>query len=264
MRKPSSRCERSFGKMTNTTIQQFQFGGNPIRTVVLDSEPWFVAKDVCDILGIATNHVREALDSDEIANLPNTEVYENRHGRTPLIVSEPGLYSLILKSRKPEAKDFRRWITHEVIPQIRRTGGYIPQGETPEETMARAVIIAQKTIQEQKRQLEEAKPKVLFAQAVESSKRSILIGEFAKMLRQNGVDIGQNRLFAWMRGHGYLTGHNIPTQRSMDLKVMEVKETVITHASGFTTTNITPKITGKGQVYFLNKFLDSRSMEAAR
>lgn len=265
-------------KMTNTTIQQFHFGGNPVRTVVMDSEPWFVAKDVCDVLGIATNHVRRTLDSDEILNLPirevgnwkanisNSEVGNPGHtgGRDPLIVSESGLYTLILTSRKPSAKDFRRWVTHEVIPQIRRTGGYIPQGETPEETMARAVLIAQKTIKEQQRQLEQRKPKVLFAQAVESSKRSILIGELAKMLRQNGVDIGQNRLFAWMRGHGYLTANNIPTQRSMDLKVMEVKETVITHASGFTTTTITPKITGKGQVYFLNKFLDSRNMEAAR
>ena len=264
--------------MTNTIIQQFHFGGNPVRTVVLDSEPWFVAKDVCDVLGLATNHVRRTLDSDEIANLPNREVGNwkanisnsgvgnpgHTGGRDPLIVSESGLYTLILKGREPEVKDFRRWVTHEVIPHIRRTGGYIPQGETPEETMARAVLIAQKTIQEQQRQLEEQKPKALFAQAVESSKRSILIGELAKMLRQNGVNVGQNRLFAWMRGHGYLTAHNIPTQRSMDLKVMEVKETVITHASGFTTTNITPKITGKGQVYFLNKFLANQPMEVSR
>ena len=129
--------------MSNLTV--FTFDDWPVRTVAISSEPWFIAKDVCDVLGLNTNHLRDQLDSDEVSNLPITEVAQNG-GRNPLIVSESGLYSLILRSRKPLAKTFKRWITHEVIPQIRKTGGYVPQGESPEETMARAIIIAQKTI----------------------------------------------------------------------------------------------------------------------
>lgn len=239
--------------MSNLTV--FTFDDWPVRTVAISSEPWFIAKDVCDVLGLNTNHLRDQLDSDEVSNLPITEVAQNG-GRNPLIVSESGLYSLILRSRKPLAKTFKRWITHEVIPQIRRTGGYVPQGESPEETMARAIIIAQKTIANQTRQLEAQKPKVLFARAVESSKQSILIGELAKLLRQNGVDIGQNRLFKWMRKNGYLMSNNKPTQRSMDRGLFEIKETTITHASGYTTITLTPKVTGKGQVYFINSFLE--------
>ena len=139
----------------NNEIQRFDFKGAALRTLTDEAgEPWFVAKDACDILGIDTNHLREALDDDEITNLRNSEVW-NQPGRAPLIISEPGLYKLIMRSRKPEAKEFQRWVTHEVLPQIRRTGGYIPAGDSDsdEDIMARAVLVAQKTIKQKNQQI---------------------------------------------------------------------------------------------------------------
>lgn len=199
-----------------------------VRTVSVDNEPWFFAKDVCDALSIATNHVRESLDEDEVSNLRSTEIGPEFGGKAPLIVSEAGLYSLILKSRKPEAKAFKRWITHEVIPAIRKTGGYhIPQ--SPAEQMAQGILAAQKllaerdaTIAKQNEQIAVLTPKGIFADAVTASKTSILVGGLAKLIKQQGIDIGQKRLFAWMRENGFLI------------------------KSG----------TGKGQVYFVNKFLN--------
>lgn len=183
----------------NNEIQRFDFKGAALRTLTDENgEPWFVAKDACDILGIDTNHLREALDDDEITNLRNSEVW-NQPGRAPLIISEPGLYKLIMRSRKPEAKEFQRWVTHEVLPQIRRTGGYIPAGDadSDEDIMARAVLVAQKTIERKNQQLQakaaqirELEPKARFADAVAASDGTCLIGELAKMLRQNGLDIG--------------------------------------------------------------------------
>lgn len=137
-------------------IQSYNFNGASLRTLTDEAgEPWFVAKDACDILGIDTNHLRGALDDDEITNLRNSEVW-NQPGRAPLIVSEPGLYKLIMRSRKPEAKEFQRWVTHEVLPQIRKTGGYIPTSESDsdEDIMARAVLVAQKTIERKNQQLQ--------------------------------------------------------------------------------------------------------------
>ena len=137
-------------------IQSYNFNGASLRTLTDEAgEPWFVAKDACDILGIDTIHLRGALDDDEITNLRNSEVW-NQPGRAPLIVSEPGLYKLIMRSRKPEAKEFQRWVTHEVLPQIRKTGGYIPTSESDsdEDIMARAVLVAQKTIERKNQQLQ--------------------------------------------------------------------------------------------------------------
>ena len=162
----------------NNEIQKFDFRGASLRTLTDGAgEPWFVAKDVCDILGIDTNHLREALDDDEITNLRNSEVW-NQPGRAPLIISEPGLYKLIMRSRKPEAKEFQRWVTHDVLPQIRRTGGYIPTSESDsdEDIMARAVLVAQKTIDRKNQQLQAKdaqikmlEPKARFADAVAAS-----------------------------------------------------------------------------------------------
>lgn len=234
-----------------------QFGN--VRAMNLNDEPWFVAKDVCDVLGIKTNHLREdgrGLDDDEVLSLPN---WEGR-GSAPLIVSEAGFYKLVMRSRKPEAKAFQRWVTHEVLPAIRRTGGYMvsKQDETPEQIMARAVLVAQDTIERQKRQIDELKPKALFADAVAASDGTCLVGELAKMLKQNGVNIGQNRLFAWMREHGYLgktgSNRNVPTQRSMEQGLFRIKETAVTHSDGHVTINRTPKVTGKGQRYFIEAF----------
>lgn len=239
-----------------------------VRTVSVDNEPWFFAKDVCDALSIATNHVRESLDEDEVSNLRSTEIGPEFGGKAPLIVSEAGLYSLILKSRKPEAKAFKRWITHEVIPAIRKTGGYhVPQ--SPAEQMAQGILAAQKllaerdaTIAKQNEQIAVLTPKGIFADAVTASKTSILVGGLAKLIKQQGIDIGQKRLFAWMRENGFLiksgTEKNMPTQRAMDMKLFEVKEGSFVDGNGVNRITRTTKVTGKGQVYFVNKFLGVR------
>lgn len=227
-----------------------------VRALAIDGEPWFVAKDVCDALGIRTDTVRVILDEDE-ADETNPNTIGVAGGRNPLIVSEPGLYKLILKSRKPEAKAFQRWVTHEVLPAIRRDGAYVYSNGTEDDAtlMARALLAAQRTIERNQRELEELRPKALFADAVAASDGTCLVGELAKMMRQNGVEIGQNRLFEWMRQNGYLgksgSNRNVPTQRAMEMGLFRIKETAVTHSDGHVTVNRTPKVTGKGQTYFL-------------
>ena len=238
-------------------FQNDQFG--QVRAVRSESgEPWFVAKDVCDALGIRTDTVRAILDADEVRET-NPNSIGVAGGRKPLVVSEAGLYSLILKSRKPEAHVFKRWVTHEVLPALRRDGGYmVARDETPEQTMARAVLLAQQTIDRQKSRIAELEPKALFADAVAASDGTCLVGELAKMLRQNGVDVGQNRLFAMLREDGYLgnvgSNRNVPTQKAMDLGLFRIKETAVTHSDGHVTINRTPKVTGKGQIYFVKRY----------
>lgn len=227
-----------------------------------DGEPWFVAKDVLDVLDLDKTALRK-LDEDE----KGVDSIHTPGGEQQMtIVTEPGFYKLVMRSRKPEAKAFQRWVTHEVLPALRRDGGYmVARDETPEQTMARAVLLAQATIDRQKSRIagleaenEEMRPKALFADAVAASDGTCLIGEFAKMLRQNGVDIGQNRLFAMLREDGYLgkagQNRNVPTQRSMELGLFRIKETAITHSDGHVTINRTPKLTGKGQRYFLERY----------
>lgn len=234
------------------TFENADFGA--IRVSTVEGESWFVASDVCAALGLSqvTNSVKR-LDDDERTLI-------SIKGRSVNAVNEPGLYSLVLASRKPEAKAFKRWVTHEVLPAIRRTGGYIAakEDETPEQIMARAVIVAQDTIERQKRQLDELKPKAMFADAVAASDGTCLVGELAKMIRQNGVEIGQNRLFDVLRARGFLgkagSNRNVPTQRAMDMGLFRIKETAITHSDGHVTINRTPKVTGKGQRYFIDAF----------
>ena len=252
----------------NNEIRKFDFRGDSLRTLTDEAgEPWFVAKDVCDILEL--NNITEALrplDEDEKTNFRNSEVAQNG-GRAPIIISEPGLYRLVMKSRKPEAKEFQRWVTHEVLPQIRRTGGYIPTSESDsdEDIMAKAVLVAQKTIERKNQQIQAKderikvlEPKARFADAVAASDGTCLVGELAKMLRQNGMDIGQNRLFRLLQADGYLgksgSNRNVPTQRAMDLGLFRIKETTVTHADGHTTVSRTPKVTGKGQRYFIDRY----------
>lgn len=249
-------------------IQRFYFNSAALRTLTdKTGEPWFVAKDVCDILEL--NNITEALrplDDDEKTNFRNSEVAQNG-GRAPIIISEPGLYKLIMRSRKPEAKEFQRWVTHEVLPQIRRTGGYIHTTDTDseEDILAKAVLVAQKTIELKNRQIAEKdaqikvlEPKALFADAVAASDGTCLVGELAKMLRQNGLNIGQNRLFEILRQDGYLgktgSNRNVPTQKAMDLGLFRIKETAITHSDGHVTINRTAKVTGKGQTYFISRY----------
>ena len=243
--------------MSNEIVRQFdnaQFGA--LRVVKDDQgEPWFVAKDVCDALNLTHTALR-TLDDDE----KGRQILPTPGGRQPMtVVNEPGIYRIIMRSTKPEAKAFQRWVTHEVLPAIRRDGGYmVARDETPEETMARALLIAQSTIERQTAQIAELKPKALFADAVAASDGTCLIGELAKMLRQNGVDFGQNRLFEVLREQGFLgksgSNRNVPTQRAMEMGLFRIKETAITHSDGHVTISRTPKVTGKGQVYFLKRF----------
>lgn len=244
-------------------IQQFYFNNAALRTLTDEAgEPWFVAKDVCDILEISNpSDALKRLDDDE-----RSRFNLGRQGETN-IVNEAGLYALVLGSRKPEAHEFKRWVTHEVLPQIRKTGGYIPTSESDsdEDIMARAVLVAQKTIErknqqiaEQQTRIVELEPKARFADAVAASDGTCLIGELAKMLRQNGLDIGQNRLFEILRQDGYLgktgSNRNVPTQKAMDLGLFRIKETAITHSDGHVTINRTAKVTGKGQTYFISRY----------
>lgn len=246
----------------NNEIRKFDFRGASLRTLTDEAgEPWFVAKDVCDILGLENSRKATAeLDSDEKNTVTISDGIAGNPNKT--IISEPGLYRLVMKSRKPEAKEFQRWVTHEVLPSIRRHGGYMAGQErmTPEQMALASLKWLQSKVDEQARQLKAQEGKVLFANAVESAKTSILVGDLAKILKGNGIDISQKRLFAWLREHGWLikakgSSWNMPTQKSMNLGLFEIKETTVTHADGHTTVNKTPKVTGKGQTYFTNLFL---------
>lgn len=247
----------------NNEIQKFDFKGASLRTLTDKAgEPWFVAKDVCDILEISNpSDALKRLDDDE-----RSRFNLGRQGETN-IVNEAGLYVLVLGSRKPEAHEFKRWVTHEVLPQIRKTGGYIPTTDVDDDMtiLAKAVMIGQRTMEAQKRKIaeqqtriDELQPKARFADAVAASDGTCLVGELAKMLQQNGMDIGQNRLFRLLQADGYLgksgSNRNVPTQRAMDLGLFRIKETTVTHADGHTTVSRTPKVTGKGQRYFIDRY----------
>ena len=178
-------------------------------------------------------------------------------------IPEGDLYRLITHSKLPAAEKFESWVFDEVLPSIRKHGGYIAGQETMsgDELIARALLVAQSKIEEKDKQIEKMTPKAIFADAVSASHTSILVGELAKVLKQNGVNMGQNRLFQWMRDKGYLisrkgTDYNMPTQRSMEMGLFEIKETAITHSDGHTSISKTTKVTGKGQQYFINKFVE--------
>jgi anti-repressor protein len=242
--------------MNNLKIfENKEFG--EIRTAVVDDEPMFCLIDICKALEMSNpTIVAQRLDDDE-----RTKLDLGRQGETNFI-TESGLYTVILRSDKPNAKKFRKWVTSEVLPSIRKNGGYIAGQETmsDDELMARALQVAQNKIMERDRQIETMKPKAIFADAVATSHTSILIGDLAKLINQNGVNIGQKRLFKWLRDNGYLirrngSDWNMPTQRSMEMKLFEVKESTINNPDGSIRINRTPKVTGKGQQYFVNKFL---------
>jgi anti-repressor protein len=237
-----------------------------IRTVSINGEPWFVAKDISDKLGYAqTSNMMKRIDSED----SKSSVLDGMNMKS-LVINESGIYSAIIGSKLESAKRFKHWVTSEVLPSIRKNGGYIEGQEnlSDEELMAKALMVAQKKIDEknqiiikQNEKINEMLPKERFADAVSSSEKSILIGELAKILKQNGIETGEKRLFTWLRDNGYLikrkgTDYNSPTQKSMELGLFNVKETAITHADGHVTVNKTTKVTGKGQMYFINKFLD--------
>lgn len=219
--------------------------------------PCFIAREVTDALALDRTAVRKLDDDEKGVRLMHTLGGE----QNVLLVTEPGFYKLVIRSRKPEAKAFQRWVTHEVLPALRRDGGYmVARDETPEQTMARAVLLAQATIDRQRDRIAELEPKALFADAVAASDGTCLVGELAKMMRQNGVNVGQNRLFAMLREDGYLgnvgQNRNVPTQRAMDLGLFRIKETAVTHSDGHVTISRTPKVTGKGQQYFVKRYCE--------
>lgn len=235
-----------------------------IRTITKDNEPWFVASDICRSLDLSNpTMAMQRIDDDEKAKF-NLGL----SGGETNCVNEYGLYSLALASRKKEAKDFKRWITHEVLPSIRKNGGYIAGQETmpDEELMAKALLVANnkiaerdKIIEQKQARIEQMKPKEIFADAVATSHTSILVGDLAKLICQNGVQIGQRRLFVWLRDKGYLiksgSSCNMPTQRYIEQGLFEIKESNLVNPDGSVRITRTPKVTGKGQVYFVNKFL---------
>lgn len=256
--------------MSNIQIfQNEQFG--EIRTQTKGGELYFVAADVCRALEIGNpTQAVSRLDADEKNTIISNE--GNRGNPNMLAVTESGLYSLVLGSRKPEAKAFKRWITHEVIPTIRKTGGYVSNEQTFVDTYLpfadehTKALFGQTlaALRQASAKIEADKPKVLFADSVSASHTSILVGELAKLIKQNGVDMGQNRLFDWLRNSGFLikrkgTDFNMPTQRSMELGLFEIKETSIAHSDGHISINKTPKVTGKGQLYFVERFLGDTS-----
>lgn len=252
--------------MDENKIQVWNYESSEIRTIQKDGEPWFVLADVCKVLEIARGtKVAERLEEDEVRQTSITDSLGRQ--QKAYIINESGLYTVILRSDKPQAKPFRKWVTSEVLPSIRKHGAYMTDN-TLEQALTNPDFLIRlatelKTEKEKRlaleQQAEQDKPKVLFADSVTASSSSILIGELAKLIKQNGVDIGQRRLFEWMRANGYLikrkgSEYNLPTQRSMEQGLMEIKETSVVH-TGYTTISKTPKVTGKGQVYFINLFL---------
>lgn len=254
--------------MDNVTIfRKDEFGA--VRAVTLKGEPWFVAADVCRALGLGNSSMAiSKLDEDE-RTLISIEGASN--GLPVNAVNEPGLYSLVLGSRKPEAKAFKRWITHEVIPAIRKTGGYIAGQETmdDDQLLANALMVAQRKIAERNKQLEAANekikadaPKVLFAETVQKAEGDILVRQLARLMNQRGYDVGERRLYEILRRDGWVIkanakDQNAPTQKSVDMGLMRVIERTVGSAEK-TFLSTTPVITPKGQLYFLNKYAPER------
>ena len=246
-----------------TIFRKDEFGA--VRAVTLEGEPWFVAADVCRALGLGnSSKAVMPLDDDE-KGITNSNTLGGE--QKMVIVSEPGLYSLIVRSRKPEAKAFKRWITHEVIPSIRKTGGYIAGQETmdDDQLLANALLVAQRKIAERNKQLEAANakiqadaPKVLFAETVQNAEGDILVRQLAKLMVQRGYDTGEKRLYDLLRRDGFVIkanakDQNAPTQRSVDMGLMRSIERTVSSADK-TFISSTTLITPKGQIYFLNKY----------
>ncbi len=256
-----------------TALQLFSFEDQQVRTLMIDNDIYFVGKDVANILGY-THGARDINAHVDTEDMLKSQIRTAGQNREQIVINESGLYSLILSSKMPNAKRFKRWVTSEVLPAINHKGIYMTDRKaydiTHDQTGATLADLLQQAadqLKEKDIQIAEMKPKALFADSVATSKSTILVGELAKILRGNGVDIGATRLFKWMREHGYLTSRkgsdwNLPTQKSMNLELFKIKETTINHANGTTSISKTPKVTGKGQQYFVNKFLKAKELEA--
>lgn len=244
------------GKSIVQVFDSPEFGS--IRVAEHGGRPMFCAKDVAVALGYkdTNNAIKQHCRGVAFHHPITDSLGREQEAR---FITEGDMYRLVASSKLESAQRFESWVFDEVLPAIRHDGGYmVARDETPEQTMARAVLIAQRTIDRQRAEIEEMRPKALFADAVGASDGTCLVGEFAKMLRQNGMDIGQNRLFAILREDGYLgksgSNRNVPTQRAMDMGLFRIKETAVTHADGHVTLNRTPKLTGRGQRYFLDRY----------
>lgn len=252
-------------------MNQLQIFENPefgaVRTVELNGEPWLVGKDVAQALGYerATKAIQDHVDTEDKGVVPIQDSI-GRMQKTP-VINESGLYSLVLSSKLPTARKFRHWVTSEVLPSIRRHGLYAVDELLNNPDLMIQAMEALKAERAKNQQLTEKvrqdAPKVLFAESVEASNHSILIFDLAKILRQNGVQIGGNRLFDWMRENSYLikrkgSDWNMPTQRSMEMGLFEIKESSHIHSDGHVSITKTPKVTGKGQTYFINLFLSKQ------
>lgn len=244
-----------------------------IRTVVANNEPMFCLSDVCKALEISNvGNVKQRL-SEKGIHTADTPTKGGMQKMT--FISEANLYKTIFQSRKESAERFTDWVTSEVLPSIRKNGGYIAGQETlsDDELLSKALLVAHnkiaerdKIIEQKQARIEQMKPKAIFADAVATSRTSILIGDLAKLICQNGYQIGQKRLFEWLRNNWYLckrkgTQWNMPTQKSMELGLFEVKESVHVNSNGCNIVTRTPKATGKAQIYFVNKFLGKENVE---
>lgn len=244
-----------------------------VRTVEVDGVPYFVGKDVAEILGYS--NPRKAIADHVDAEDKGVTICDTLGGKQSLVViNESGVYALVFGSKLPKAKEFKHWVTSEILPTIRKHGAYMTE-QTLEQALTSPDFLIrlatqlkeekeksarlESTVNKQNELLERSKPLVCFANCVKTADTSILVGELAKILRQNGVEIGQKRLFEWLRSNGYLiksgSDRNMPTQYSMERGLFEIKETVISHSDGHTSISKTPKVSGKGQIYFVNKLI---------
>lgn len=246
-------------------FENAEFGS--VRTVEIEGKPYFVANDVTKALGYSNSRDAVARHCKGVVkrDTPTTSGIQSMS-----YIPEGDLYRLITHSKLPSAERFESWVFDEVLPSIRKNGGYISGQETmsDDELMAKALLVAQNKIAERDKQIEEMKPHAVLGRAITTANTSILVGDLAKILHQNGVDIGAQRLFRWMRDNGYLikrkgTDWNLPTQRSMELGLFEIKESVHIDGNGCNKITRTPKVTGKGQQYFINKFLNRTEDEEA-
>lgn len=251
------------------------FEGHEVEVFEFDGEVLFNPYHVGECLGLNNDAVRKAvsrMSEKQVVKLKNSDVtnchFRKLHNTGENFITESGVYKLVFRSRKEKAERFTNWVTDEVLPSIRKTGGYIAGQEnmTDSELMAKALLVARKQIEERNKRIEEMKPKEVFADAVADSKSTILVGDLAKILKQNGVDMGSKRLFNWMRDNGYLikrkgSDYNMPTQKSMELGLFVIKESVYTDYYGSKVVAKTAKITGYGQQYFINQFLGDEDAE---
>lgn len=246
--------------------QLFNFHNQQVRTLAINNEPYFVGKDVALILGYSNTQrsVNAHVDAEDKRGYQISTPFGKQE---MTVINESGLYSLILSSKMPQAKEFKHWVTSEVLPAIRKHGAYMTDEKAYDITHDRSGAVLADLLQQAADQLKakdvqiaEMKPKALFADAVATSDSSILVGQLAKILKQNGIEIGQNRLFRWLRNHGYLgkrgESYNRPTQKGMSLGLFEVKERTVNNPDGSVRVTLTTKVTGKGQQYFINKFLN--------